>query len=420
MKTGGIVFAAKIGSALLAFVMSVLIARALGTEGRAEYFLVVTLAAGVFAVFGLSQDQAISWAISERTSQVHRIMVAIRPLLIVLVALGIGAYVLAAFPLGVLGDVPRSAAIVGIALVPLMLLRLVVDAVLYASRQARAASVSLIAASTFQFVAVVVLWAIDRLDPIVVIVTSGLSTAVGLMACLGTLRMLMHDRDDRESVRSRDLARIGWANHPGLIALWLALRIDVFIVAALVSKEQLGIYTLAVTLGELVLLATDTVALTGLSHQVELPREASGRFGVELAADSARIAMLQVIGLAAVGWPLIRYGFGVEWTDAYPVLLVIGPGLVGYAYLRPLGLAFIRAGRSTERSIAFGVAAVANIAGTVTLVPLIGIGGGAVASTAGYLAAAAFLAVRTRRSLGHAPWAPSIIWPRLRALVRNS
>ena len=415
-RTGATILAAKTASAALGVALSVVLARVLGTEGRADYFLVATLAAAAFAFAGLSQDQAVAWAMAEVTANARRIVLALWPIVLVLSAVGVAGYLVLSFPLGVLEGVPRSAVIAGVFLVPLAIARLVLDGLLYAADRGRVASMSALVAAVVQLGGVCVVWIVGRLDPTMVIVTSALGMTAGLVTCIPSARGLMTERSSRPgSIRSGELVRVGLANHAGLVALWLALRADVFIVAALVSKDRLGVYTLALTLGEILLLTTDSLAQTAMGQQVSRSRKEGAHLSVAVAADSARLAVLQLLVLAAAGWPLIRYGFGAEWVDAYPVLLALGPGLAGYAYLRPLGVAFVRAGRSRDRAIALTAAGLVNVVGTWALVPRMGILGGGLASTFGYLVGAAILASRSVSAVGAHPWASSIVLPRVRS-----
>src|SRR5829696_10393402 len=70
----GFVFGAKAVNAVIGLGLTVVIARALGPMGRAEYFLPSTLAIGVFTAFHLSIDLATFWAIWERSASARAIV----------------------------------------------------------------------------------------------------------------------------------------------------------------------------------------------------------------------------------------------------------------------------------------------------------------------------------------------------------
>jgi len=166
----------------------------------------------------------------------------------------------------------------------------------------------------------------------------------------------------------------------------------------------LGIYTLAVTLAEVMLLATDALALTALGRHRELSREESLLYAVRVASQSVRVASGQVVAVMALGWPLILVAYGRDWLGAFPVLLCLAPGTIALGYMRPLGAAFIRVGRALERSAVMATAAAVNVAGALVMTPILGIVGAAMTSTLAYAIGAAVLASRVHASLHLSPW----------------
>ena len=400
-----LVFLAKAVNAGLGFVVAVLIARALGPSGRAEYFLASSLGIGAFTVFHLSLDVAMFWAVAERRAPLKRLL---RPVSVILVGaslLAVGACVAVGVGLGVLDEVPTMTAVWAFALVPAMMARFVIDGALWAVGRTGVASLALLVTAVTQLVAIVVWAARGDLDSASVLAISTATTTVGcLPGLVAILRSPVAARSEASPRPSR-LARVGAENHLGVISLWAALRLDVFIVSALVSKDSFGRYTLAVTLAELILLATDAVALSALGRQGALRQEDSTRYSIEVASQAARLAAIQVVILAALGWPLIRVAFGSEWTEAFPVLLALAPGMIALAYIRPVAAVFVRTGRTLERSAVLFAAAAVNVAGTLLLVPHAGIVGAGIAATAAYTLAGLLTAWRMKVRYGCAPWA---------------
>lgn len=400
--TAWILWASKLATALVGFATSILVARWLGPSGRAEYFLGTTVAAGVFATCHLSLDQSIFWAIAERRASVPRIARALAPISLLLAIACVGVY-WCVDQLGLLDKVAHNTAVAGAFLAPILLARLLVDAILYATDRARLASVSLVATAIVQLAGIVALGALGRITSTTVLLVSGASALVGGIGnAVAVVRMT--GAGDEGFVDARSLLRIGLHNHLGVIGLWLALRADVIIVAQLVSKHDLGLYSLAVTLAEVMLIATDALALTALGRHRRLEREASMSYSISVASGAARIAIAEAVLVAAFGWPLILLAYGHSWTGAYPVLLCMVPGTIALGYMRPLGASFIRAGRAFERSIVMIVAAAVNVGGALIGTTAIGIIGAALASTVAYWVGAALLAWRVNRSLGRRPW----------------
>jgi O-antigen/teichoic acid export membrane protein len=401
--TAWILWASKVATALVGFVTSILIARWLGPSGRAEYFLGATVAAGVFATCHLSLDQSIFWAIAERLASVVRIVRTLAPVTVALAVACFGLYWVVD-RVGLLDELPYGTAIVAAFLAPILLARFLLDAILYATDRARLASVSLVATAVLQLGGIAALGAVGRISSATVLAVSGASTLVG---GIGNAMAVIRTASDGTvgRVDARSLLHIGLHNHLAVVGLWLALRADVIIVAQLVSKRDLGLYSLAVTLAEVVLLATDAVALSALGRHRTLEREASVSYSVEVASRAARIAAAEVLFVAALGWPLILVAYGRSWLGAYPPLLCLAPGTIALAYMRPLGAGFIRAGRAFERSIVMAGAAVVNVAGALVGTHAFGIIGAAAASTVAYGTGGLLVAWRVHASLGVHPWA---------------
>jgi O-antigen/teichoic acid export membrane protein len=401
--TTAVIYGSKIVNAAFGFATAIVIARVLGPEGRAEYFLTAALATGVFSVFNLGLETSTFWALSERRVSTARLKRALVPATLIVTALALGAYAFVALGTGVLTNVPSQTALVGLTLIPALIVRWILDGFLYAVDRARIASVSLVATAALQLASVVVTAASGRLTSAAVLAIASGSTIVGGIPSAVAVVRFREEAETEETVGTLALFRVGLTVHAGSIALWVAQRIDVFIVAALVAKSQLGVYSLSITLSEFALLATDAVALAALGRQRVLGRRESFAYSVTVASWSARIAAVQVVGIILLGWPLIRIAFGPSWVDAYPVLVAMSPGMIALAYVRPLGAAFVRAGRLAEISLLMSSAGVINVVGTIAAVPVLGILGAGIVSTVAYSTTAFLFAWRVRRTLG-IPW----------------
>jgi O-antigen/teichoic acid export membrane protein len=414
--TAWVVWAAKVANALIGFATSVLIARLLGPGGRAEYFLGATVAAGVFATCHLSLDQSIFWAVAEKRASVRRVVKTLAPILLALALGSLGVYWLVDL-IGLLGHLPHGTAVVGAFLAPILLGRFLVDAILYTTDRSRLASASLVATGILQLIGIAALAASGQVTSTTVLAVSGASTLLGGIGnAIAVARTKSVGPAGRVGVRS--LLGIGLRNHLAVVGLWLALRADVIIVAQLVSKRDLGLYSLAVTLAEVILLATDALALSALGKHRTLERQASMAYSVKIASGSTSIAAIEVLLVAALGWPLILLAYGRSWLGVYPVVLCLAPGTIALAYMRPLGAGFIRAGRALERSTVMVVAAAVNVGGALVATPLFGIVGAAATSTLAYAIGAALLAWRVRASLGLRPWVKArFVWPPTRTAI---
>lgn len=408
--TVGILYGSRLGSALVGVVTTVIVARVLGPDQRGAYFLAQTVALGAFSLAHLSLDQGTFWAVAERSARVRQLW---RPLALWTGAATIAAVVGYAALVGsgvLLDGVSSATVIVAAVLIPASLVLQFSSGLVYAFGQARVAAFGVAVAAGIQLVGTVAFALAGRLDSTTAIAVVVVSTLLGTWPMLATLYATgRHDEPRLAKFRIRELLGVSIQNHLGVVSIWLARRADILVISFFVSAGDLGVYTLAVTLTEFVLLSADAVAQAALGRQGALERGDSGRLSVALAADSTRIALVQVIMLGALGWPILLLGFGREWLDAYPSILALSPGIVALAYVRPLLAIFIRTGHSLELSLAIAVAAGLKIGATGVFAEHFGPVAVAAASSVAWIVAAMLIMWRMRAALDLRLWAPSLV-----------
>ncbi len=191
------------------------------------------------------------------------------------------------------------------------------------------------------------------------------------------------------------------------VAAFLALRVDVFIVAAMLAPALLGIYTLALSSGELIWLASRSLtwSATGTIATLKSEREAA-----ELTAKIVRGTLYAGIAVAIplfvfAPWAIVAV-YGERFAASGPILRVVLPGLVLYG--ADGVLSFYLSARSGKpgtllmlESISFALCA------TLTLVGVMRYGaiGAAAANTATYALAIVLKAAFFSRQARISPWA---------------
>ena len=325
------------------FGASVLISRGLGVEGRGLYYLPVVTAATIAALGHLSLDQANVYLLGTRKLSVGRLwgqsgLVAAATGVLGFVALVVAPRV---FPGLFEATRPRWLWLAGLSIpfaihtqlaAGLLSLRGDVTWQFKASLAASIAQLALLAGVALSgwfdvdvvlgiyLVVAMLTWAI---------VVSRFRTQPGpwLRWDPGLLHETM-----RQSI---------WL-HIGSILLFLHLRLDMLMVQGLAGTAALGIYSLAVTLAETVLLATDSLAIAILPRQVTRTIADAARTSLR----GVRMNLLLGAGLASgwvvVGYPLILLAFGPDFSGTYPPLLALLPGLVFLGLQRVCGGAVLR------------------------------------------------------------------------------
>lgn len=236
---------------------------------------------------------------------------------------------------------------------------------------ATAALAAILVAGTGSLAGVVWGWAIG-------ITLSGLTALIMSIGLVGSRPQL--ERDDLLV-----LGRFGARTYPALLARFLNLRLDQFLVRFLASASVLGQYAVAVNVGEL-LIQIPVVLLWALSGAISsADRDRSG----DLVAEFCRWSLI-ILGIAAaavamltpVGLPL---AFGSRYRGAVGSVLLLLPGMICFAPATIIAEYFIvQRGRPGKAALIAGVSMVTSAVLNFALTPTWGAAGASIASSVSY------------------------------------
>jgi stage V sporulation protein B len=242
---------------------------------------------------------------------------------------------------------------------------------------------------------------------------TGVITAYLITACSTFAATLVVARTRPGAVSTRLLRQsfgYGIRGSVGNALQFLNYRLDFFLVSALKGSAAVGVYSVAVSLAELLW------RISAAAATILFPRVAAGSpGGVAFTARVTRIALAvtaaAALALAAVGYPLIVGLFGSAFAQAYVPMLLLLPGVIALSLANILASDLAGRGNPGYSSIAAGVTLVVTIALDLALIPRFVASGAAVASTAAYSAAGIFLLVVFTRRFGLR--ATELVLPRL-------
>jgi glycosyltransferase involved in cell wall biosynthesis/O-antigen/teichoic acid export membrane protein len=403
-STGVRVAGLRAANYAIGFVASVLIARALGPSGRGLYALPIAVLGIVmaFSHVGLEQSNVFLAAqkVPLRSLWTNAIVAAA---LISLVAWAAIAAVDAVAGPSFFGGLPTTWLVVTMAQIPFLLQALYWTGVLQLDGKLRGAVGATLAGTALHAAATVVLFAAGALTPFRVLALAWVANGAtwALLLRMGSRSGLNGAPVDRALLRRA--IGFGLRVQVATTFTFLLLRVDQLLVQQLLGFRELGLYSLAVILAELLWLVTDPFAASLLPHQVR----AEGGDERRLGFATARLAIVVglVGGLAA--WVLapyaIRIAYGEAFVDAtWPFRLLL-PGVVALAVQRPLGAIVVKEGRIGLAAAMNASALAVNVGLNLVLLPWIGVVGASVASAATYATLAAGYVLATRRP-GIAGW----------------
>lgn len=391
---------ARVGVLVLGLGSTVALARGLGPGGRGVYALAMTIATvGLIIVnFGFHTTNTVLAASEPRTlSRLVSNSLAMASTCSVIGVAVLAGWWLLGFTTGPFSPLLLLLAIcwlpVGIVFLQLQPLLLVMGGVRQfnlAEGGWQLASVALVMA----------LWTTGRLTPVGAFAAVLAAFAAGSVYVVASLRRAWKPLA-LPSVgllrRMLPTATRSWAIGITSIAL---VRLDVFIVASFLDTRAVGLYAVAVTICEAIMVVPATVGSLLLPKLAAMPDEESRwasmwRVLVVTVAGTACISILA--GLLAK--PAIRLIFGSEYGDAISVLYWLLPGVVLLAAHTVLIHHFLAIG-TPPLVVGFQVIAVVlNLGLALLLLRPLGLAGAGVASTAAYgavLAMTATYALRCR------------------------
>lgn len=241
----------------------------------------------------------------------------------------------------------------------------------------------------------------------------GARTAVGVGGAAWAWWHFGAERPDWAAWRglARFCAVVGLTN----LVSWLNYRADLFIVERYTGLASAGIYSVAVSVAELLWFVSSSVTAAAYAKLGAPEREEAAALTVRLMHLNLVVLLLAAPVLALLAaWALPAW-LGPAYGQAVPLLLVLLPGVWAYASASTLSAYYTNGlGRPQWSAAVAGCSLAVNVAACLWLVPRVGALGGALATTLSYLLAIAW-GVWQFRTHAALRWR-ELLWPDWRHL----
>jgi O-antigen/teichoic acid export membrane protein len=196
----------------------------------------------------------------------------------------------------------------------------------------------------------------------------------------------------------------GMRNGGAMLAGYLNLRIDVFLVSAVLGARELGLYTLAIASAELLWGLSLPVVWSTLDRVAGAPFAEAAAFVVRVTRNVFAVQIVLGVIAAALGPTLIALVYGSRFAPSGLVLQLLIPGtaiyaarsLMGYFILVRLDRPFLL--MATQTASALLCAAI-----SFAMFPVYGIAGAAIATSVTYTLVVIVLAAIFCRATGTRP-----------------
>ncbi len=390
VRSASWIFGAQVLSLAASFPMSILLARALGPEGKGTLSVVQLIASfsAILLNFGIGQALTYYGARREASGR-DTVVMSYGFSLVVVTILATVMYFAGDWLSDALNVNDVTLIWIGtLATFPVLLAQFL-NAYVVGTGAIRNASLVSVGSLVFQLISMVVLWALGRLTPESAILVWAMAVSGVALA----LTWMAWPRESQKGVAPgpavllRRMWRYGIAAWPAGILGTAAQRFDVFLLAYFQGPAAVGVYSIAVTMAELSSYVPN--ALSGvLIPKVAAAREAGMEITLRLGRVTWIVTALTGLAVFVVGAPLIPLVFGSEFRASIVPLACILPGIVMLSLATTPSSYLAGMGHPGDLTIAAGLNVFVNITANVILDPLFGATGAAIASSLSYAASA--------------------------------
>jgi O-antigen/teichoic acid export membrane protein len=380
----GIALACQIAGFVVTGILAVIYARVLGAEGKGMLAIFALIPGMVTVMVNLGIDSANSYLVAAKRSPVELVAGNSVAMVLLLSALCAGVYAMLVHARTVLfGEMSLPLLLISFCLVPSMLFTRYMYGMLVGLRRvAEAAFTGLISGLVTLLLTLL----------LVVGVRGGLYGAVTSMAigsvagAIGGAVLLGGKTWRRLSFRLdvlRQAISFGIRGQWGSVVGFFNYRLDMFIVNGLVGPAEVGYYSVAVTLGELLWYLPSAASVSLLPRVAAAPSEAKHMTLKVVHVLLATLCLAAVL-LLLVARPLVDLLFSARFRSSLVPLALLLPGVVLLGISKILNADLVGRGKPELGSVAATAALLVTVPGNIILVPRYGIAGAAAASTLAY------------------------------------
>lgn len=401
-----VVMAAYAVDGALAFAAGVLVARALGPDGRGAYALFVVSTAFGQMLLGLGFGNAALYHLNKRELTARQIVSAVH--VVALAALAVTAAGVAALtPVAgadVLGD--ELPAWLLIAAVPVVIWASALRVVLQAQSRFLAMGIATVVQPLVMLACVAVAYAAGHPRPAHVVgywIASNAAMGVFALARIG-----LADVDVAQVLRPRwhvlrRMARFGVQGEAGNVLQLMNYRLDQYVVKGFVGVAGVGVYAVGVSMTEAVWLIANSVALV-LVPRLTAAEDAEARWMTPVASRNTMLAAAAGSAALAVTAPIVVPAFfGHAYDESVQALWWLLPGTVALTGSKVLTSYIFSQGQPLVNTMITAASLVVTFGALFVLVPAFGVSGAAAASSLAYGAHLCAALYAYRRISGQSP-----------------
>jgi len=402
-----LVFFTYIANYLLAFVLNILIARGLGTDGRGIYEIslltisiaqaVMSLGVGVASLYYIGKK---AYSARDLLSNGQFIVLASAALSGLLVLLAAGTF----GPRLLEEDFPYWIFLFG---VPLFLNFNLVTVFLQAHNRFLAMNSLTLIRPVIMIALLAGGLAFGGLDTTNVLVFWAIALLVAVVA---GLLLLGIDKLHLPTILwpkwgvLKAQMTFGLQGQLGNILQLLNYRVDKYVALIFVGTSGVGIYAVAVGVTESVWFIANAVAVVLLPHLTSAHKDEAAAFAPVACRNTIFLSLIAAVGLGTVSWPLVPIFFGEDFSHSVVAIWWLLPGTVALAGTKILASYFFSQGKPLINSYITVASLAVTLACDFALIPVFGVPGAAAASSIAYSVSLVLSLLVYQRLSGQSLW----------------
>jgi len=377
-------FITQIIRLILGFVTSILIARALGAEGKgyiAYFLLIFGLIAG-YGHFGI--NNATTYFQKRSSYQENDVYnVNISYLLIISFFISISIIFLKYYGF-ILSEYNWLIVITGLIYIFLIFLTTCTNSFYIGNERILESNKYILSTQFIYFLVIVVFYLKNQLTIYIYFSALVIATILTLLLLLKNLRLKYKFQIDFQLLKKE--FKYGIIIYFSALFIYLNYRADQYLIKKMLGNSQLGIYSIAVTLAELVFLVPGSVttAITGKLYNIDKKSNERKYITSTTIKYTFYISfVVSVIGMFMT--PLITIVYGQDFAKASQVTTILFIGIIFASIGKVSAPYFFTKGIPQVHLFITSIVLLLNISLNLVLIPKLGINGAAIASTVSYI-----------------------------------